>query len=399
MRAKSLILLVIALGCGMVASVGISQVVLDKKNGTSTAPTAEIFVAVKDMDTLQKVNAETVKLEKWPKDRLPEGAIFQLEELENKYTNQRLYAGEPILARKLMDSADDVSTKIPKGYRVFDLGADDKNGGVGYIKPGDHVDVVGTFNLNSVSESRTVMRNVKVFGVNGNTVRESDSTKSTRASTIQLLVKESQLEALTLASSTGQLRLSLRPPSEDEEKNTDNGDEFLAWMRKNDKHSKNNDEASREKSENLTTQLNSFMTNLSSTREKTEDDRKQLLIITPNGVTKYEWLKDDEVPQRVVEQSGRSNANLNDGPAAQGQWNFSAGNTPPGTGGYIPSYPTNTTVPGGVNPTGTGNPGSPGAAPNSTNAGSGAAPGIATGNGSSTSAGKSGGEKKTEKIQ
>lgn len=382
----------------MVASVGISQVVLDKKNGTATTPTAEIFVAVKDMDTLQKLTAETVKLEKWPKDRLPEGAIFKLSDLENKYSNQRLFAGEPILTRKLMDSADDVSTKIPKGYRVFDLGADDRNGGVGYIKPGDHVDVVGTFNLNSISESRTVMRNVKIFGVNGNTVRESDASKSTKASTIQLLVKESQLEALTLASSTGQLRLSLRPPSEDEEKNTDNGDEFLAWMKKNDKHSpKHNEESSRESKENWSSQASAFMANLNPTGEKSEEDKKQLLIITPSGVTKYEWVKDDELPQRVVEDAERSNSNMNDGPMPTGNWQYPNGNYPIGTGGYVPSYPANPTAPNAGGLAGQGNPAIPGGSPTSTNTGTNTPTESSAASGNKTPIG--GGKKKADKIQ
>ncbi len=308
----------------MVASVGISQVVLDKKD-KGVEQTIDIFVAVKDLDTLQKLSAETVKLEKWPKDRLPDGAILKFDDLENKYTNQRLYAGEPILARKLMDSADDVSTKIPKGYRVFDLSVTDRNGGVGYIKPGDHVDVVGTFNVRGTSEGRTVMRNVKVFGINGNTVRESDGGKNAKASTVQLLVKQSQLEALTLANTMGELRLSLRPPGDSQDESTDNGTDFMNWLNKAEQAAKPAPAIAE-----AIPDLFKFNTAVS----KVEDDKNQLLIITPSGVTTYKWSKDNEMPRKEEETSSTGGNK-----ALNGSGQFS------GTGGYAPNYP------GGAAPT------------------------------------------------
>ncbi len=302
----------------MVASVGISQVVLDKKD-KGGEETIDIFVAVKDLDTLQKLSAETVKLEKWPKTRLPDGAILKFEDIENKYTNQRLYSGEPILDRKLMDSADDVSTKIPKGYRVFDLSVTDRNGGVGYIKPGDHVDVVGTFNVRGTSEGRTVMRNVKVFGINGNTVREADGGKNSKASTVQLLVKQSQLEALTLANTMGELRLSLRPPGDSQEESTDNGTDFMNWMNKAEQSAKPAPPIAE-----VIPDLLKFNT----LAPKIEEEKNQLLIITPNGVTTYKWSKDNELPRKEEEESSAGGNGVL-GSAVPGT----------GTGGYAPNYP------------------------------------------------------------
>jgi Flp pilus assembly protein CpaB len=114
MRAKSLLLLIIALGCGTVASVGISQVMMDQKSQTpSEPPTVEILVAVKDVDVNQKLTSDLVKLEKWPQNRVPEGAMYKLEEAQDRYVRQRMYPGEPILAGKLNDSIVGVDTEIP----------------------------------------------------------------------------------------------------------------------------------------------------------------------------------------------------------------------------------------------------------------------------------------------
>ncbi len=61
----------------------------------------EIYVAIKDVDVNQKLTSELIKLEKWPQNRIPDGAIFKLDDVENRYVRQRMYPGEPILAGKL----------------------------------------------------------------------------------------------------------------------------------------------------------------------------------------------------------------------------------------------------------------------------------------------------------
>ena len=72
MRPKSMVLILIALGCGLIASIGISQVV--DKGGKDEAPEvqlAPVYVAALDVPSHQKLNAQSVKLEEWPVDRNP----------------------------------------------------------------------------------------------------------------------------------------------------------------------------------------------------------------------------------------------------------------------------------------------------------------------------------------
>ena len=76
MRGKSLVLIIIALGCGLVASIGISQI-MDKKpvDSSHQMKMGKIYVAIVDVDINEPLNAEMVKLEEWPQDKIPEGAI------------------------------------------------------------------------------------------------------------------------------------------------------------------------------------------------------------------------------------------------------------------------------------------------------------------------------------
>ena len=231
MRAKSLVLLVVALGCGMVAAVAVSKAVMDQGAGEPAETTVEIYVAKKNLEAGWKLTDEHFVLDRWPQSRLPQGAIVKLEQIDGKFSKQNIFAGEPIIVDKLSDSRDSLSNQLPKGYRVFDIAS----GGIGYIKPGDHVDVIGTFKLEgngNVAESKTVMKNVKVFAINGVTTRESDGKQTSGQATLQLQVKDSQVEALTLANKLGEMRISLRPFGEDSElageDEADNGESFVS---------------------------------------------------------------------------------------------------------------------------------------------------------------------------
>lgn len=330
MRAKTLILLFVALGCGMIAAVAVSKAVMDKGSGPPAEAMVEIFVAVKDLPHAEKISAEKVKLEKWPKSRLPEGALFSLDQLENKFLKQNIFAGEPILERKISDSRESFSTSVPSGFRIFDIECN-----ASYIKAGDHVDILGTFRpggRNSIPESRTVMRNVKVHGINGSSTRDSDEeegkTSPVNKSTVfQLLVKESQLEALTLANSLGELQLNLRPFGEDRNEQEDNGEAFLSWV--NEAESVNEPEPQLP-GVGLLTQFAKQVA-----APPIQKPKNSLLIMTPEGVKRYEWSTDNELPTEVVDepQSGGSalNANGNGSPSS---------NVYSGYGGYSPTYPT-----------------------------------------------------------
>jgi hypothetical protein len=74
----------------------------------------------------------------------------------------------------------------------------------------------------------------------------------------------------------------------------------------------------------------------------------EMVIITPNGMKKYQWSDEDRMPQEVVEQPGNS---FNEGTSVAPANGFSStsGNVYSGYGGYSPTYPTSTTPAGSDN--------------------------------------------------
>ncbi|MHC2065937.1 Flp pilus assembly protein CpaB [Bremerella sp. T1] len=224
MRPKSLILIIIALGCGLVASIGISQVL--EQQSAQPVPQVEmenIFVALEEIDINEPIKPEMIKLEPWPADKIPEGAIRELENVEERRPRSRLFAGEVILEGKLFGSDEDqgASKLIPKGYRVHSVRVTAESSASGLILPGDRVDVLvylQVTNQNNRSQkkqmTRTILTNCRVFAVNEQIHRDADDDDAIAAKTVSLLVTPKQVEILVLASRLGSLSLSLRPPDE-----------------------------------------------------------------------------------------------------------------------------------------------------------------------------------------
>ena len=78
MRGKSIAVLVVALGCGLVASLGITQVLGRKSETAPQGETVSIYLAKADLLPGALPGEENVKTELWPKDPLAETRAMSL---------------------------------------------------------------------------------------------------------------------------------------------------------------------------------------------------------------------------------------------------------------------------------------------------------------------------------
>ncbi len=220
MRPKSIILLALALGCGLVASIGISQVMDRRGSKPAVLETEAIYVAKVDINLGEMLTAETVKLDNWPKSKLPMGAVTSLEDLLERRPRTKIYEGEPIVEVKLRakNAIDDPSQQIPKGYRVVPVAVKKDTGGSGLIGPGDRVDVqLFAKKKGAISRTvvKTVLTNIRVFAVNTTFRRGAgEDDKLPKASVVSLLVTPDQANILTLAIEIGQIKMIIRNPDD-----------------------------------------------------------------------------------------------------------------------------------------------------------------------------------------
>ena len=126
-----------------------------------------------------------------------------------------------MLANKIVKVAERLSEAIPIGFRAACIAVDDVSGLNGMIKPGDFVDVIGTFEEtgNRGVFTSTVLQNVRVLAVDSDYTgapvkRTPDFTGVIGRSTASLALEPSDAEVLAFAESKGKLRLSLRNPGD-----------------------------------------------------------------------------------------------------------------------------------------------------------------------------------------
>src|ERR1700743_2337830 len=104
MRPKSIILLTLALGCGLIASIGINQVMAHRREAPAPVlgETTPVFVAIAEIGVGDPLTPQALKVEPWPKEKVPAGALGSLEDVEGRRSRSKFYPGEPILEAKLL---------------------------------------------------------------------------------------------------------------------------------------------------------------------------------------------------------------------------------------------------------------------------------------------------------
>lgn len=224
MRPKSLILLVLALGCGLAASIGISRVMEANANRDGVElETTPIYVALHNINLGDPIGASMVALEEWPSDKAPKGSISTLEDLEGRRPRTTIVAGTPILEAQLLavgETADPVAN-IPDGYRLSTIGVDAQKSAAGLLSPGDRVDVQLFMAANARSgiasaSTRIILQNVRVFAVEQEVQRTADGEEAkTIPKTVSLLVTPEQAQKINLSQNLGELSLIPRNPNDE----------------------------------------------------------------------------------------------------------------------------------------------------------------------------------------
>jgi pilus assembly protein CpaB len=225
MRGKSLALLILALGCGLVASLGITQVLAKRGEQGPPVDTLPVFVAKTDIPPGAVVGDDFIKLEQWPKDKIPPGALSKQQDLDNRRARYKIFAGQTILEPMLLRAGEvPLDAQIPKGLRVVAIPVGPETIQSGLVVPGARCDIQVFMRADAnlgVAETlaKTILQDIRVFAVNDITnLQLSSDPKTTDApphsipagKTVSLLVTPAQAEVVTLASQLGTIRLILR---------------------------------------------------------------------------------------------------------------------------------------------------------------------------------------------
>jgi len=136
------------IGFGIVAAIGISQVMNSKVDGATTAtPMGAVLVATGPLDLKAILTEENVKIESWPTSIIPPDAVSDIiippdavsdiEEITDMVTMTRMSQGMPIVRGAIQHRNTLIRPTIPGNMKVFAirLAADDTFGNL--LEPGN----------------------------------------------------------------------------------------------------------------------------------------------------------------------------------------------------------------------------------------------------------------------
>lgn len=205
--------MIIAAVClGLIAAV--LTYVYVKRAGEAARP-VPVLVAQQDIASGAIVKAGMLTIKSFPVGKLPSGALQNEASVEGMVALENIKAGEPITVKKL-GPGNRLAYRVPPMMRAVTVALDPIIGVGGFIKPGDHVDVVATFKVNDGTVTKTVLQDVLLLATGSEllpkevTPERRQDAKSETIPNATLAVTPMDAEKLILAENRGKLRLTLR---------------------------------------------------------------------------------------------------------------------------------------------------------------------------------------------
>ena len=212
MKNQSLILLVVAVGCGLVAMLGVKQVISQKPD--EKVEMIQVLSAVAEIQPgvpLDDLNTSFIEM---AVASVPEEAVTNREEITDRYLKVPVMQGDWILKSKLTEKGQrGAEASIPPGMGIVTIPVDATTSHSGMLLPGNRIDLLLTYtddsNGDNLQKTIAVLEFVEVFAVD-NRVYGIDKGADAQAKNITLLVTPDQGKAVTLAGKVGTLSTMMR---------------------------------------------------------------------------------------------------------------------------------------------------------------------------------------------
>ncbi|NTV90896.1 MAG: Flp pilus assembly protein CpaB [Clostridiales bacterium] len=213
--------IIIAVLLSLITSVLIYVYITNATQKQETVEYVNVYVAAKNLEPKQTIMDADVKVMQVEKGTENSRALTSKTEIVGKKLKESILEGEVFVAERLLDEKKlTLAYKIPEGMRAVTINVAE-NTAVGYLmRPGDNVDIVATFEMETVEQTdtktiypritRMILQNVLVLSM-GQDQEIEDETIKEGQKTVTLAVKTDEVEDLVYASQYSLLSLVLRP--------------------------------------------------------------------------------------------------------------------------------------------------------------------------------------------
>jgi pilus assembly protein CpaB len=211
--------LLAAVVLGLLTSVMIYRF-LDASKAKNSVERATIAVATRRIEARSVISPDMVATREVQANQCPSGACTASMDVVGKVALATIPPDATLMRDSVAEKgpALGLAYAIPNSMRAVSIGVDPVIGVAGFLKPGDHVDVVATYHSGDNAIARTIVQDTKLLAlgaqVQTDRISKNDggpSSSATSKDTATLLVTPSEAERLALADVEGKLRLVLRP--------------------------------------------------------------------------------------------------------------------------------------------------------------------------------------------
>lgn len=214
MKMKTIVVLAFAVGCGLIAMMGVQQMIAKQSNGEEIS--VKVLVATVDIPPGVLLSESNCTFEDYPSSAVPADAVRTKEDYMDRGLRVPVDKGDIIRSVKLGTRGEiAASASIPKGMRTFTFKVDDTKTHSGLLQPGDRVDLLLTFEYRSavggiVTRTDTLLEYIEVFASDEFRNLEVGESREIKAKNLTLLVTPEQANLLQLANTKGELSPIMR---------------------------------------------------------------------------------------------------------------------------------------------------------------------------------------------
>ncbi len=223
MSGRTLLVVGLALACGLAAAVGIQA--MNSSSGAPKVETRPVVFATADLRRGEALKDASLEVRPVPLDQVPAGAVEKLTETTDRVVHIPMLKGDAVVEGKLAPkgSGAGMAALIRPGMRAFTIQTPTLSSSLaGFLLPGNRVDVLltvssqgGPDNEAGGAATTTLLQNVEILAVH--TTVDTPATNKIdpeAARSVTLLVTPEDASLLDLGQNKGTLHLSLRNPKD-----------------------------------------------------------------------------------------------------------------------------------------------------------------------------------------
>ncbi|MEZ6130683.1 MAG: Flp pilus assembly protein CpaB [Planctomycetaceae bacterium] len=223
MKNQTLLLLVIAGGCGLVAMLGVQQYLASKGKQDDVA-TVQVLVAATNIDPGTPLNELNTRFMTVEQSVAPEGVVTNLEQIQERSLKVPRDSGDWIMLEQLGPPGQTgASAVIPQGMRVTTINVDATTSHSGMLRPGNRIDLLLTYaskdpkTRERVEKVTPLLQYIEVFAVGDQVYGVTAAGENPKAQQISLLVDTEQMMRLEIGKKKGTISTVLRSNDDREE--------------------------------------------------------------------------------------------------------------------------------------------------------------------------------------